>query len=57
MASPEIPEVLGDRRFIMATFVPRPPSQCAICRHPAPAGVDTCTTCLADYGLPLPGVA
>ena len=56
MASPEA-DAVGDVKFAMATFVPRPPARCSICRHPAPAGVDTCTTCLADYGLPLPGVA
>lgn len=57
MASPESSHSSGAKKTVLATFVPRPPSRCAICRHPAPAGVDTCTTCLADYGLPLPGVA
>lgn len=57
MASPEISDAVGGGKFAMATFVPRPPARCSICRHAAPAGVDTCTTCLADYGLPLPGVA
>jgi hypothetical protein len=56
VASPEA-DAVGDGKFAMATFVPRPPARCSICRHAAPAGVDTCTTCLADYGLPLPGVA
>ena len=39
------------------SFIPRPATFCAICRHGIPAGIDTCTTCLADYGLPMPGVA
>lgn len=42
---------------VQATFVPRPGVFCAICGHGLPAGVDTCTTCLADYGLAMPGVA
>lgn len=45
-------------RSIQATFVPRPAGSCTICGHGLPVGAsDTCTTCLADYGLPMPGVA
>ena len=42
---------------LTVSFVPRPDAFCAICGHAIPLGVDTCTTCLADYGLPMPGVA
>lgn len=46
------------RRSVQATFVPRPAGFCTICGHGLPAGaVDTCTRCLTDYGLPMPGVA
>ncbi len=38
-------------------FVARLDSCCTICRHAVPVGVETCTTCLADYGLKMPGVA
>jgi hypothetical protein len=34
-----------------AGFVPSLPGRCSICAHPTLVGVDTCTTCLADYGL------
>ncbi len=45
-------------RPVQATFVPRPAGLCTICDHGLPAGSgDTCTTCLTDYGLPMPGVA
>lgn len=45
-------------RSIEATFVPRPAGSCAICTRGLPVGAgDTCTYCLTDYGLPMPGVA
>lgn len=45
-------------RPVQATFVPRPAGFCTICGHGLPAGAgDTCTKCLTDYGLAMPGVA
>lgn len=45
------------RNSLNVSFIPRPDTFCSICGHGIPAGIDTCTTCLADYGLPMPGVA
>jgi hypothetical protein len=54
MASPDAASGAG---ATVATFVPRPMGRCFICNHAAPKGVETCTQCLSDYGLPTRGVA
>jgi hypothetical protein len=43
--------VTAGQTSLPARFASKPPGRCSICVHPTPVGVDTCTTCLADYGL------
>lgn len=57
MSVSDAPSDVVGTNSLNVSFIPRPDAFCAICGHGIPAGIDTCTTCLADYGLPMPGVA